>query len=271
MARKLQTAQEKELPPGTMEHIEWIVLSKDSHSDRKKMLSKIRSHAMRATAASRKKSGTWGKHNLRQYPVPSPSVIGCTASDFSEVVTDKSSDDKGSESHSPEKEILGNCESRPLGDDLAFKLRLELSMPLSGLDQLTAEIGLNVLDLSALTTVHIGQRATSFLANQPSRLVDLVSCRKLSYLAHVPTRYGYSYCLDDAVRCVTTKARRVLVGSGKGGCTMELALYGKALRSLQSAIDLEQGWRNPDVLCAIQVLSLYEVCISFSNSSRPST
>jgi hypothetical protein len=126
MERQIETAQEKELPPGVMEHFEWIVLGKDSHNDRKKMLSKIRSHAMRATAASRKKSGTWEKHNQRQYPVPSPSVIECTASDFSEAVSDRSSNRKDSELRSLEKEVLRKCISGPSGDSLAFKTRLGL-------------------------------------------------------------------------------------------------------------------------------------------------
>jgi hypothetical protein len=249
------------------EHFEWIVLRKDSRSDRKKILAKIRSHAMRETAASRKKTGTWGKRNLRQYPVLPLSDVESIACTLSEAATDKSSNDNdnGSDSSSPEKGRWESGMSSPCGDCLPFSLRVDSPMPLSGLEQLTAKIGLNVLDLSALTTAHIGQRATSFLAERPSRLVDLVTHRKVSYLNHVPTRYGCTYCLDDAVHCLITKARRVLIGPGNAGCSTELTLYCKALRSLQSAIDLEQGWRNPDVLCAIQVLSLYEVCISLAN------
>jgi hypothetical protein len=262
MELQIERVQETRMSPRVLENYEWIVLGNDYHNDRKKSLGKIRSHAMRETAASRKKFGTWGKRNQRQYLVLFPADTGCTASKLSETGTD-SSYHKSSEPHSMEEEIVTKDISRPSEDDLTHKLRLGLPMPLSGLDRLVAEIGLNVLDLWALTTVHIGPEATTFLTKNPSRLVDLVSSQKPSYLIHAATRYGSSHCLDDAVRCVATKARRVLVGSGKGGRAIELKLYGKALRSLQSAIDLGEGWRNPDVLCAIQILSLYEVCSSF--------
>jgi hypothetical protein len=246
-----------------MDHYEWIVLGNDYHNDRKKTLGKIRSFAMRATAASRKKSGTWGRHNQRQYPVPSPSSTECAASDFSETVTDSSSHED-SEAYGQEKKLATKRISRSTDDDFDLSLRLGLPMPLSGLDQLAAEIGVNVLDLSALTNVHIGLVATTFLTKTPNCLVDLVSKQKPSYLPYAATRYGSTCCLDDAVRCVAAKAHRVLVGSGKGGRAMELKSYCKALRSLQSAINLKDGWKNPDVLCAVQVLSLYEVSSSFS-------
>jgi hypothetical protein len=138
--------------------------------------------------------------------------------------------------------------------------RLAPSMPLSGLDLLTAEVGVNLLDLSALTAVHFGDMASSHLTKNPSRLRELVSRRKPSYLNYVPARYGHSQCLDDAVRCVALKARRVLSGSRLCNNLTELSLYGKALRSLQDAVDdLGDPWQSPDVLCTIQVLSLYEV------------
>jgi hypothetical protein len=261
MERQMEILQQNGFPPRVKDNYEWIVLAKDYHNDRKKMLRKIRSHAMRGTAASRKKSGTWGKQNQLQYPVACPSGSEYTSSDFSEAATD-SSEDQDSEAHSLGKEIVKNSIYRPFDDDLTCELNLGLSMPLSGLDQLAAEIGINVLDLSALTTVHIGQEATTFLKKNPNGLVNLVRNQRPSYLTHVTTRYGCSDCLDDAIRCVATKAHRVLTASGKGDRAIELNLYGKALRSLQSAIDLEDGWKNPNILCAVQVLSLYEVCNS---------
>jgi hypothetical protein len=248
-----------------MVHLEWIVLGNEAHNEKKQMISKIRSHAMRATAASRKRSGTWGKHNQRQYPAPSFSGIGCITSAISEAVPSRRLNDKRAEPGSLEKQSLRNSLPKPLDNGVAFELRLGLPMPLSGIDQLAAKIGVNVLDLSALTTIHIGHKATSFLTKDPRRLAGLVGAGKLSYLTHVVTRYGSSCYLDDAVRCVATKVHRVLVGSGKGGRTIELTSYGKALRSLQSAIDLKEEWRNPDVLCAVQILSLYEVCTTFKS------
>jgi hypothetical protein len=190
-----------------METFEWIVINKDSRHDRKKMLGKIRSHAMKATAASRKKSGIWGKRNQRQYPqyVPYPIssafALRSETSNISEVVLDSGSKD----TYSQERDGLKISPTTPCDRKLAVRLSLESPMPLSGLDQLVAEIGVNVLNLSALTTVQMGKTATSFLTANPKRLVHLVSSRKISYLTHVATRFGSSYCLDDAVRCVATK------------------------------------------------------------------
>jgi hypothetical protein len=239
------------------EQFAWIVLGNDFQNGNKKMRSRIRSHAMRKTGALRKNSGIWGQRNLRQYPVLHVAATTSTASSISETTSGRSSGD----TNGPEIEVR-EYTSSPSDDALAFEPWLGRPMPLSGLDQLTAEIGVNVLDLSALTTIQIGQKATSFLTKRPNHLVDLVGRRRLSYLTHVPGRYGRTSCLDDALRCVATKACRVLAGPGKGECTRELASYGKALHSLQSAVDHEEGWRNPDVLCAVQVLSLYEVCSS---------
>ncbi|KAI1497967.1 hypothetical protein F5X99DRAFT_420982 [Biscogniauxia marginata] len=133
-------------------------------------------------------------------------------------------------------------------------------MPLAGLDLLSAETGIDILDLSALTEVQCGRVASSLLVRQPQRICSLIARRKPSYLEFVPGRYGHSSCLDDAVRCVATRARRVLGPSGQASDRVELLQYGAALHSLQIAVNDPGGtWKSPDVLCAIQVLSLFEI------------
>jgi hypothetical protein len=54
------------------------------------------------------------------------------------------------------------------------------------------------------------------------------------------------------MRCLQFPAESTLESSA-------LSLYGKALRSLQLAIDFAEKRIGPDVLCAAELLALYEV------------
>ncbi|KAH8664644.1 hypothetical protein BX600DRAFT_302276 [Xylariales sp. PMI_506] len=217
----------------TTNQFEWIVLGKDLNHDHKKMRSKIRAHATRATAAARKRPDK----RKQKAPQEEPG----------------NAEEKTSSDSSPNSDE--SQESEPV-------LRYLLSP--QGLESLTIEVGMDVLDLSALTTVHIGARASSCLTKRPANVMTLISRRKASYLNFIPARYGRSQCLDDALRCVAAKARRILVkpesASDAAGLALELSLYGKALRSLQNAVDSpSEKWRSPEVLCAIQILSMYEL------------
>lgn len=235
---------------------EWIVVSKDRDNDVKTMRRKIRSHAMKATAALRKTATEGAKQKKKQYR--DPTVLSDTDLGPQSGSHDH---DMGRQSNSPTHQILDQriIDSK---DSLTCASTIGCPMPLSGLEQLTAEIGVNVLDLSALTSVHIGQRASKLLTKHPFYLGRLISRRRLSYLSHVPARYGHIECLDDAVRCVAVKARRVLSGCDVRDSALELALYGKALRSLQSAVSEFDGRGHlADVLCAIQILGLFDVSL----------
>jgi hypothetical protein len=233
---------------------EWIVVSKDRDNDVKKMRRKIRSHAMKATAALRKRSGEGAKQKHEQYPDP-PDVTSA-APDPPDALQDLVLG-RGSNSSNYRKLEHAVLDS---DDSLTCASSIGSPMPLSGLELLTAETGLNVLDLSALTAIHIGQRASLFLTKQPSCLGRLISRRRLSYLNYVPARYGHIDCLDNAIRCVTVKAKRVLAGYELRDNSIELSLYGKALHSLRSAVsDFDGRGQISDVLCTIQILSLFDV------------
>ena len=86
----------------------------------------------------------------------------------------------------------------------------------------------------------------------------LISRRRRSYLSFVPSRYGHSPFLDEAIRCLAVRARRVLVPSARPPETLEMMQYGRALQSLQAAVNSED-WASPDVLCAVEILSMFEV------------
>ncbi|KAI2619595.1 hypothetical protein GGR54DRAFT_630636 [Hypoxylon sp. NC1633] len=132
-------------------------------------------------------------------------------------------------------------------------------MPLSGVELLAVEIGIHILDLSALTEIQCCWTACAILAGQRNYMSCLVSDRRPSYLFCVATRYGHSPYLDEALRCVAIRAKRVLVPSCQSFDKSESLQYVAALHSLQEAIDDAEERSRPDVLCAINLLSLFEL------------
>ncbi|XXH04128.1 hypothetical protein Hte_010540 [Hypoxylon texense] len=227
--------------------IEWIDLSK-GHQGNHETRVKVRSHAMKATAASRKRNAAWGKRNLRQLP-ENLTINEVTRHSASILSNDK-----------PLTDTIGVAValSQASGKS-AWTTNMSPAMPLSGLELLAAEIGIHVLDLSALTEIQCGWTACAILAGQRSRIGGLVSRRQPSYLYSVASRYGYNHYLDAALRCVAIRARRVLTPSCQLLEESESSQYVGALHSLQEAIN-DVGERNqPDVLCAINLLSLFEL------------
>ncbi|KAI8625035.1 hypothetical protein F5Y19DRAFT_467417 [Xylariaceae sp. FL1651] len=132
-------------------------------------------------------------------------------------------------------------------------------MPLTGLELLAAEVGVHILDLSALTEIQCGWTACAILARRPKSINGLVSRRQPSYLCCVASRYGSNPCLDEALRCVAMRAKRVLTSSTQSFDKLESLHYGAALQSLQKAVDDTDERNKPEVLGAINLLSLFEL------------
>lgn len=263
---------------------EWINSSHDEQQYDAEQRRVIRVQAMRAAASSRKKTGTWGKLNMRQPAVIRYTTVGSGGDGSS------SSDDGGTTSYDssnggqfrssvrardawkPKNHVIpiirylksdGTPDTtRPaaLSQSEQWNGRLERPMPLLGFEYLSADIGINVLDLEELTCVATGQLAGPLLAQDLASLTKVMVRSRQSYLIHIPARYGHSTCLDDALRCVAVQAKRVLVPNyAPNGRTDLYGLYGKALRSLQNAVNNEDDWSNPCILGAIEVLSMFEV------------
>jgi hypothetical protein len=227
--------------------IEWIDLSK-APLGTNETRAKVRSHAMKATAASRKQTGTWGKRNLRQLP--------------GSRITNEI--DQGNSSSMPDDETSTDQVSGALVLSASpgwypTTVNISPAMPLAGIELLAAEFGVHILDLSALTAIQCGWTACALLASGPSWINGLVGRRRPSYLHCVASRYGSNSCLDDALRCVAIRARRVLAPSGLPVDRSESLQYVAALKSLQKAVDDVEGRSQPEVLGAINLLSLFEV------------
>jgi hypothetical protein len=229
---------------------------------------------MKRAAAARQRNGSWGRQNMRQYLIvrcdPSTGNSDGPSLDQAAQAYPKEQPSAPADStvNSRPRQKRMPAESHPLKEENSASVELTTlsrPMPLSGIDRVMSETNINILDLNELTHLHMGHAAGAILSSKPGLLHKLMGCRRDSFLAHVPARFGHTECLDDAVRCIALRAKRFLVQEPVIATETELSLYGKALKSLQAAVNDRTHWTSPDILCAVQILSFYEVL------PRPST
>ncbi|KAE8376939.1 hypothetical protein BDV26DRAFT_305189 [Aspergillus bertholletiae] len=127
----------------------------------------------------------------------------------------------------------------------------------NGYERLRVKYNFDVTDLTSFTDVDLGKIAYLSLRDQPTRLVSLLQKRSSSFLSHLPSRYGSSQCLDDAIHCVAARAGQML-GFPTRASTLP-ALYVKALSSLQAALQDKTHCLGADVYCATRLLGIYEL------------
>jgi hypothetical protein len=130
-------------------------------------------------------------------------------------------------------------------------------LPPVGFERLLVDIGFNVLELDQLIGVASSRITETSFSHGPSNLNSVIQ-RSDSYFGHIPARYGYTPCLDDAIRCIAIKVKRILSPASFADNSCLPDLYGRALQSLQSAIK-GNTWSDPKVLCAAELISVYEV------------
>ncbi|KAB5562766.1 hypothetical protein GE09DRAFT_1109617 [Coniochaeta sp. 2T2.1] len=231
---------------------------------------KIRRQAMKAVAAARRQTGQYGKHNLRQHEISYTSTESSSDSSLSPTAVPVGGDaecDSRAVVHKKRSNTGGRGgehypkgETEPLDPDqavLAALHKLSSTMFHSELELFMMDYSIQPADLSALTTIHIAPVASAIFTAEPSKLRDLLACRQWSYFEHLYSRYGQSPCLDDAIRCLIIVCQGILAPSPKTSSGMILAQYGKALKSLQEAINEPTGWANVDTLCATNILQLF--------------
>ncbi len=126
--------------------------------------------------------------------------------------------------------------------------------------------------LSCLTDIHVGRATARPLRDKPDRLREILRCKRWSYYEYLPSRFGQSRCLDDAIRCIAARVRQWFNNSA-GPNRSALELYSKAVESLQAALNDPVLCHHPNVLCATEVLSLFELLDSGWNmlSDNPYT
>ena len=227
----------------------------------------IRKQAMKKASAARRKDGNYGKHNLRQYPVflfdENNKIEGEAAAKWDQG---KDLSDGQKHGHSGQK---GTRKLKKAGQMekiinteiwLAKHTGIPASLPARGYELTSIKSEFDILDLSNLATAHINRAGRAALSQNPQLLIhQLQSSKQQSYLSFLPSRYGQIPCLSDATDCVIARARQ-LISPNKNWEAAVIAFYVKALDSLQKALDSPKLRYQPEVLCATEVLALYEVC-----------
>ncbi|KAF3479910.1 uncharacterized protein GIQ15_06886 [Arthroderma uncinatum] len=141
----------------------------------------------------------------------------------------------------------------------SYKQREEENIPavisFNGYETLRARYNFDLTSLSSFTDIDLGRVGFLSLQNQPTPLAALLEKRSSSFLTHLPSRYGSSACLDDAMHCLAARAGKLL-GSPIRTTTL-FRLYTKALKSLYTA--LEGHLLDVDIYCATAILALYEL------------
>ncbi|KAL8650960.1 MAG: hypothetical protein Q9226_004927 [Calogaya cf. arnoldii] len=112
--------------------------------------------------------------------------------------------------------------------------------------------------LSGLTPLHGGRAAARLFRDKPDHLLNMLRSRKWSYFEYLPSRFGQTQCLDDAVCCVASRVRQWINNPAEPD-RLALELYSKAVRSLQAALENPALCRHPDVLCATEIMTIFEL------------
>lgn len=202
----------------------------------------IRKQAMRDVGQARKQRGGYGQHNLRQYPV----YI-----------------DPGESSSSTEEEngVRGNDARYWHEWQVARKWTesIPTRMPIGAYEKLRRNLDFDVTELSLLTTLSFGRGAARALASQPAQLAGMLLASNSSYLNFVPSRYEDNPLLRDVLWCTAAQSRWLLQPQSMTAEAAILASYGNALQRLQTALTDPEQCLHPDVLCATQMLGLFEV------------
>jgi len=245
-----------------------------------KVRNMIRKQAMKKASAARKKDGNYGKHNLRQLPVfihnnsdvpIEPKVV--------EILTPPKSSASSSGSSSPSSEERdpiprrkdskvqqkrdqhAMVERQRLMAKLALVESLSSGMSAKGYELTSMKNDFDILDLSTLATLHVGRFTRGALSNNPENLIQQLRAKydpQFTYLSYLPARYEEVGILRDAANCVIARARNI-VSPHKSWEGAVFTFYLRALRSLQRALDDPKRQYQADVLCATEILALYEL------------
>ncbi|EMC99449.1 hypothetical protein BAUCODRAFT_337272 [Baudoinia panamericana UAMH 10762] len=247
----------------------------------------IRKQAMKDVGIARKKRGSYGRVNMRQLPVyenaeastaqiraavlmpssESPTVDSSQARSRARKSALSGSTHARTASTKPSRTlVLNECDEQSVSPyladkDVACDVVLRSMAPYPNYERACAKFGLELTSLAILTNFNVGKSTIAMLSSDPSRLASLLGHKKCSYLDYVPAYYGSSECLTAATDCLLARVHTFLAPKEECQAVCNW-LYGKALRSLQDALNSDSLAVSADVLCATQLLSLHEVGLS---------
>ena len=253
------------MAPTLTQTLEWIDQSTDGHIPKNKASRrKIRRQAMRGIGAARKQDGTYGKVNLRQLPILMEEAVDNSVSTISELSRSSLSSNNQFQKETRTHEQNQSDQSYSTWS-LHEQIYSTLPPPPSskGYELARIQYGVDLPQLSLLTKIHFGRTAYRLLAKQPSMLWEMFRLDDWSYLGHVPQLYDQSNLIQDVTNCALARAQHSLGIDPMKPSPTVLRLYGKALASLQHALDDPSRLRDPLLLCATQIMELFEL-LNFS-------
>jgi hypothetical protein len=217
----------------------------------------IRKQAMKKAADTRRRVGNYGKHNLRQYPVFCQSNNEGAAA---EEVMDHDNRTGYTEGWPSQNGQRNMSKRNDTGRGISWTGRISPKPSAKGFELVTMKGGFDIIDLSTLATYHVGRATAEALSSDPLQLLGLLDFKQWSYMSYLPSLYGSSACLDNAVDCLIARIRHIITPNGERGEREVIRLYLKAIDSLQKALNSPSQRLAAHVLCATEILALYEVC-----------
>jgi hypothetical protein len=143
-----------------------------------------------------------------------------------------------------------------------------LRAPASTYSAILAKTNLDFLDLSLLTSVGVGRYTGQKLLENPQTISHFFGGRNWSYFQYIPMRYQQSVLIRSATDSVLARVRHLLTPDDTRWELFALSAYSRALSKLQDAMDSTSQQITADILCATQMLGLYEVSASLSELTK---
>ncbi|KKO98289.1 hypothetical protein THAR02_09612 [Trichoderma harzianum] len=122
-----------------------------------------------------------------------------------------------------------------------------------------AKTNLRFLDLSLLASVGVGRYTGQRLLENPQSIIHFFEGKNWSYFRYIPLHYDQSVLIRSATDCVLARVRCLLTPDDKQWELLALSKYSIALSNLQDAIHSASQHITTEVLCATQILGLYEL------------
>ncbi|KAF2971950.1 hypothetical protein GQX73_g1539 [Xylaria multiplex] len=134
--------------------------------------------------------------------------------------------------------------------------RLAIQPSTNGFETMRVIYNFDITALDSFVDVDLAVNAFRLLQDHPTSPAAFLQKGSSSFLAYLPSRYGFKPFLDDAMHCVAARAAQMLGHSTTR--TLPSELHMKALRSLYSTTQNDAACPITDIYCATRLLVLYE-------------
>jgi hypothetical protein len=154
-----------------------------------------------------------------------------------------------------------NSDSAPLDSDQSYPRTSLTQLMIASATHPTmlAQCNLDFLELSSLAALEVGRFTGQRVLEKPRSIAHFLGGKNWSYCRYVPFYYAESTLIRNATDCVVAQVRCLLSPEDLTWESLALTSYSNALSNLQDAINSAPQPPSAEVLCATQILSLYEV------------